>query len=143
LSNQDPLRWQAHCPYSDGNVYFDCGAASGANRIQYAAGWAANAIRIMGFYCSVTDSVQQIWEGGVLKIGDLTGHSVATSGNPRLGAGNASGSPDTCAIGECIIINGTVSAYTRTRIEGYLAHKWGQQASLSASHPCRWAPPTV
>jgi hypothetical protein len=143
LSNQDPVRWQAHCPYSDGIVYFDCGGASGANRIQYAAGWAANAIRIMGFYCSVTDSVQQVYEGGALKASDATGHSVATSGNPRLGAGPNGLSIDTSAIGECIIINGTVSEYTRTRVEGYLAHKWGIASSLHDAHPCRWAPPSV
>lgn len=136
-------RWQSHVPWSDGTVYFDNGGVSGANRVNYASGWAANKLAVMGFIGSTTSSVQQIWEGGTLKIGDATGHSVSTVGNPTLGAGAGGSEHDTCAIGEVIIINGTVSEYTRVRIEGYLAHKWGRTADLPISHPCRWAPPTV
>jgi hypothetical protein len=136
-------RWQTHCPYGDGTVYFDCGGTAGANRVSYAAGWSDNSLEIMGWYGSTTDGVQQVWEGGVMKAGDATGHSVPTGGGyPSLGVVGAT-EFDTCAVGEIIIINGTVSAYTRVRIEGYMAHKWGCQSSLHDAHPCRWAPPVV
>jgi hypothetical protein len=136
-------RWQSHCPWTGPTVYFDCGGASGANRVQYGSGWAANTIRIMGFICSVTNSVQQIWESGLLKIGDATGHNVNTVGNPTLGAGAGGTEHDTCAIGECIIINGTVSTEIRQIIEGYLAWHWGLTGDLAESHPFKLAPPLL
>jgi len=133
-------RWQAHCPWSDGKVYFDNGGTGGANRVSYASGWAANKIAVMGFIGSVTSSVQQIWENGTLKAGDATGHNVSTVGNPTLGAGAGGSEHDTCAIGECIIINGTVSTDTRQLIEGYLAWKWGLQGNLPVGHPFKLTP---
>jgi len=136
-------RWNSHIPWSNGTVYFDNGGTGGANRVSYGAGWAANKIAIMGFIGSVTNSVQQIWEGGVLKVGDVTGHSVTTAGNPLLGAGSGGSEPDTCAIGECIIINGTVSTELRQIIEGYLAWHWGLVGDLAASHPFKLAPPLL
>jgi hypothetical protein len=136
-------RWQSNCPWSDGNIYFDNSGFSGANRLSYAAGFAANTLAIMGFYCSVTDSVKQLYLNGTMVAGNTTALAADVATTPVICANADDTQWDACSIGEMIIINGTVSAYTRTRIEGYLAHKWGMQAYLSASHPCRWAPPTV
>jgi hypothetical protein len=139
-SSANANRWQSHCPYSDGTCYFDNGGTSGANRVSYATGWAANAVRIMGFIGSITNSVQQIWESGTLKAGDATGHNVSTAGNPTLGAGAGGTEHDTCYIGECIIINGTVSAANRQLIEGYLAWKWDLVSQLPEDHPFKLVP---
>jgi hypothetical protein len=38
---------------------------------------------------------------------------------------------------EVIIIPTAVTTFERQQIEGYLAHKWGVQATLPASHPYR------
>jgi len=42
---------------------------------------------------------------------------------------------------ELIVINETVSTDTRQRTEGYLAHKWGLQASLPSDHPYKSSAP--
>jgi len=41
-------------------------------------------------------------------------------------------------IGEIIIIDGESTTAERQKIEGYLAHKWGQQANLPYDHPYRF-----
>jgi hypothetical protein len=130
----DGTRWQAHVPYVDNTCYFDCGGITAPNRVSYATGWADNRNVIMGFYCSTTASVQQIWEDGTQKAGDATGQTVSTTGNPSIGS-NALLEYDACSIGEVVIINGTVSATDRQLIEGYLAWRWGLQGNLPGGHP--------
>ena len=46
-------------------------------------------------------------------------------------------------IGEIVVTNGTLSADDRARMEGYLAWKWGTQASLPSGHAYELAAPTV
>jgi hypothetical protein len=44
-------------------------------------------------------------------------------------------------IGEIIAIPGIASQADRDRVDGYLAHRWGQASLLAASHPYKNAPP--
>ena len=44
-------------------------------------------------------------------------------------------------VGEILIVYGDVSGTTRTKIEGYLAHRWGLTAALPSDHPYKYAPP--
>jgi hypothetical protein len=44
-------------------------------------------------------------------------------------------------IGEILVGTGALTTANRQRIEGYLAHKWGTQALLSATHPYRYFAP--
>lgn len=46
-------------------------------------------------------------------------------------------------IGELLIVQYALSADERQRMEGYLAHKWGLEASLPGSHPYYTDPPTL
>jgi hypothetical protein len=46
-------------------------------------------------------------------------------------------------IAEVGFCTGTVSADTVTKIEGYLAHKWGLNSSLPSDHPYKSAPPRI
>jgi len=46
-------------------------------------------------------------------------------------------------MGEVMIINGTVSATNRQKLEGYLANKWGLTANLPTGHPYKTVSPTV
>ncbi len=133
-------RWQTHAPYSDGNIYFDCAGASGGNRLQIASGWSANQNKLLGFYCSTTDNVQQIWESGKLIKGDTTGHVITTDSGIALGH-NGADDFDNCTMGEIVILNGVVSNQNRQVLEGYLAHKWGFAATLPTDHPYKVAPP--
>jgi hypothetical protein len=45
-------------------------------------------------------------------------------------------------LGEVVVVRGALGTDDRQRLEGYLAHRWGLQASLPAAHPYRDAPPT-
>lgn len=47
------------------------------------------------------------------------------------------------SIAEYVMTTGIVSDADRQKLEGYMAHKWGLQASLPAGHPYKSAPPTV
>jgi M6 family metalloprotease-like protein len=143
LSASGTSRWQSHAPWSDGTVYFDCGGASGANRLSYASGWAANKVALMGYYCSVSDNVQEIWEGGTKKASDVTGHAVTTSGPFVFGSQDAS-DYDNIKFGEVLIINSTITATNRQCLEGYLANKWGLAGTLPTNHPYKvQAPSTI
>lgn len=46
------------------------------------------------------------------------------------------------ALGDVLIYNKELTTDERQRAEGYLAHKWGQQALLDVSHPYKAAAPT-
>ena len=46
-------------------------------------------------------------------------------------------------IGEVVIFDGELSASDRARMEGYMAHKWGQTSKLPASHPYKIYAPRV
>ena len=46
-------------------------------------------------------------------------------------------------LGELVIINNYTSLEIRQKMEGYLAWKWGLEASLPADHPFKTSPPMV
>jgi Divergent InlB B-repeat domain/Bacterial Ig domain len=46
-------------------------------------------------------------------------------------------------IGEALVVGGNLPLETVEKLEGYLAHKWGLQASLPTNHPCKISPPSV
>jgi fibronectin-binding autotransporter adhesin len=140
-SDNTANRWQSHAPWSDGTLYFDCGGAGAPNRINASYGVSAGSVVLSSFYCSTTDNVQQVYKNGSLLASDGTGHTVATGGG-NIRVGHVSNYQDT-TLGELIIINGTVSAATRQKFEGYLAHKWGLTNSLPSNHPYKSTPPLI
>ncbi|MGL5019968.1 MAG: PKD domain-containing protein [Luteolibacter sp.] len=132
-------RFQAHAPFSDENIYFDCAGTTGANRLQIASNWTANQNKLVGFYNSTADNVQQIWDSGILIKGDASGHAVNTDSGVALGH-NGVDDYDHCRMGEVVILNGAVSSGNRQVLEGYLAHKWGFITALPSNHPYKASP---
>ena len=60
-----------------------------------------------------------------------------------IGEENGSSDPNwNGLIGEILIFDAILSEADRQKIEGYLAHKWGLEASLPADHPYKNATPT-
>ena len=60
-----------------------------------------------------------------------------------IGEENGSSDPNwNGLIGEILIFDAILSEADRQKIEGYLAHKWGLEASLPADHPYKNAIPT-
>lgn len=133
-------RWQGHAPWSTGAVFFDTGGINAPYRLTTSYGAGAGEDVMVGFYGSATDNVQQIYKNGVLLIEDNSGHSVSTLGSIFVGSDGGVMFQNT-SVGEFIIVNGTVRADDRTKLEGYLAHKWGLVGDLPAAHPYRESAP--
>jgi hypothetical protein len=68
--------------------------------------------------------------------------SVNATFHLQLGASGNNGSLLLGSISEVIFIAGVISDSNRQRIEGYLAHKWGLEASLPNDHPYKTTGPT-
>jgi hypothetical protein len=142
LSNSTTTRWQAHAPWGEGTMYFDCGGSVAPYRINIAYGVTAGTVVITSFYCSSLENVQQVYKNGSLLVGDATGHNVTTAGNISIG-GWSTASYQRSTMGEFIIIKGTVDTNTRQKLEGYLAWKWGRTSTLPAGHPYKDKAPTL
>jgi len=84
-SDNSTNRWQSHVPWSDTNLYFDCGGITGANRVFTNYNVSTGSVALTGFYCSTADNVQQVYKNGSLLIGDSSGHAVGTAGNIKVG----------------------------------------------------------
>jgi hypothetical protein len=130
--------WYGLCPYSDGKLYFDNGTTGAGDRISATSGFSNNDVDMVSF--AVGTNLQEIRVNGVQVASDATSTSCATAGGIWLGEGN-NGSHQNCALGEVIIVAGDVSTTDRQIIEGYLAHKWGQEGQLDAGHPYKSAAP--
>ena len=67
--------------------------------------------------------------------------SANTSGLRGMGF-NRPNEPSNAQIGELYLFTSNISATYYTKVEGYIAWKWGLQANLNASHPYKtYAPP--
>ena len=71
--------------------------------------------------------------------------SMATNTQTGLtvGARYSAGAQMDGVIAEIIFCDEEHSDDTRNKVEGYLAWKWGLEASLPAAHPYKSSPPTV
>jgi hypothetical protein len=59
----------------------------------------------------------------------------------RVGATSTGGLDTDMDLAETLIGTGTLSDLNRSKLEGYLAHKWGLKANLPSNHPYRYASP--
>ncbi len=69
--------------------------------------------------------------------------SIGASNDSAADAFTAiSGGACSCRIAEIIAVQSAVPTSAREKLEGYLAHKWGLEASLPAGHPYKTTGPT-
>ena len=90
------------------------------------------------FSSTVGDSSIQSWGNGIADgafTSTWTSRTNRGSLNFQIGATTHFNRFPTQQIGEVIILSSTASQATRQLVEGYLAWKWGIQASLPAGHP--------
>lgn len=82
--------------------------------------------------------------GAVLPLGVSSSFSASSFNATAIGAENNGASSylygDIC---EIIVLDYVPNNYTREKIEGYLAHKWGLTANLPSSHQYKSAAPLV
>lgn len=68
--------------------------------------------------------------------------TATVDGQIALGIYNKGGShPLNGAIGDVLIVEGSLSSVDAEKLEGYLAHKWGLTSLLPAGHPYKSSPP--
>lgn len=81
-------------------------------------------------------------DGGTAVTGDSGSEDL--DGGLRVGANN-SGGPQLLdgKIAEIVITDTDLSTSDRQKLEGYLAHKWGQTGNLPGGHPYKSVGPTV
>jgi len=68
---------------------------------------------------------------------------ILTNGPVSVGAFLDGTLASNLTAGEFIIVSGTLSTSDRQKLEGYMAWKWGTEASLPSDHPYKLSPPTV
>ena len=120
------------------------GPYSGQNRV-YVGSFIAGSPAALNNYFINTINTDASASNSFYENGNLIG---VRTGNTRLGAlsigveGTVS-QPANSHIAEIIVIPNEISTPERQRIEGYMAHKWGLEANLPASHPYSAAAPVV
>jgi len=132
-------RFLAHAPWTEGEFYFDVGGTQPPNRIfdagvNVTAGEELISNFVVEFGAS-PNGKQQIWKNGSVLVEDDSGETFTRGTNMVIGVRSD------LAIGEFLLIHGIVTQSDRQKIEGYLAHKWGQTASLPAGHPYKTIAP--
>ncbi len=101
-----------------------------------------NDSHILGITWSSTTA--QGWRNGTNEASGANGLAQNTTAPTRIGGGTSEGSMSYGWIGdiaEVVVAGQAVSTTDRQRLEGYLAWKWGTQATLPAGHPFLSAAP--
>lgn len=126
FENTSAFQFDAIAPWSDANVYWDGGSASGTSRLQTAWGGTVNTPYIWTFHYATSPSQSQnIYRNGLSIAGDATA-ATFTGNNSTFYIGNYG--PTTYyngQIGEVILYGQSLTATQRQQINSYLAVKWG------------------
>lgn len=121
LSSGDTVgRWWSHCPYSDGNIYFDVGGAAAPNRVQAAAPFATGTSFVGTFENSVANSSQSFTINGTGGASDATGHTVTTAGPLALCGSNGGGNT------------------ANMRVYGFIARVGAVMSSAEKANALKW-----
>jgi hypothetical protein len=126
-----------HEPYTDGNIYH--GFASTARKTVGDPTPSLTAPHIASIRSAASD--WQYWLDGTQFFATAT-NTVALSATPGVGR-DTRGSYLHGKVSEVVLANTTLATEDRQCLEGYLAYKWGTQASLPSTHPYRYDPPMV
>jgi hypothetical protein len=103
--------------------------------------WPNSAVRLLS--CTYDGTALTGWLNGA------NFSSPATLSASNFGQIQIGGTDDFTArrfagsIAEVVIFSSAIASDTRQRVEGYLAHKWGQSEGLPSDHPFKSAAPTV
>jgi hypothetical protein len=89
----------------------------------------------------ISSGSQKIYKNGTLQ--NSTAYALTSGTTNTLNIGSLGGSTEFYqgSLGEMIVYRYNISDLERQEIEGYLAWKWGLQASLPSDHPYRNGPP--
>ena len=113
---------------------------TGGNGALGAAGLGDNQWKIVGGV--MTTGTDKIFENGQERVSGTNIASFTTNANLRVGMNSSSVRHYNGSFSE-IIITSDLSDYTRQRIEGYMAHKFGLFQVLWSDHPFLARPPLI
>ena len=118
-------------PWGNNVCSFDVGQ-SGTNKTRVTVpGWSSPGEIMIASFTVKQGGLQQIWRDGVSVGSDNTAHNPNVGDRFSLGGVESYTTDQHCTIGEVIIFNEELDELTRTRVEGYLAHKWGTSITLA------------
>jgi hypothetical protein len=93
-----------------------------------------------------TGASKSLWVNGALDISAAYSSQNLPVVPPTVSIGPDPSSPNNIGqsgvVRTMVFLQSVLTTTTRQKLEGYLAWKWGIQASLTALHPYRTVPPT-
>jgi hypothetical protein len=98
-----------------------------------------NVTQLVGY--TYTTSSASFYQNGTNVLTAAFSNTFSATGAPTFIGGGGRGTM-AGTISEVVIYNTGLTTTQRQRVEGYLAWKWGLQASLPAGHPFKTAAPT-
>jgi hypothetical protein len=98
-----------------------------------------NVTQLVGY--TYTTSSASFYQNGTNVLTTTFSNTFSATGTQTSIGGNGRG-PMAGTISEIVIYNTALNTTQRQTVEGYLAWKWGLQASLPAGHPFKTAAPT-
>lgn len=120
----------------DGSQFWEFrGGSSGGGRIAHILA----AITTVSGVLTATQS--DIWKNGTAGTPSSVASATATNLSLTVGGLSASSYRMTGFIAELVLTAYALSTDERSKLEGYLAWKWGQAASLPAGHPYKATAP--
>lgn len=149
---------------SAANANYFIGGGDGATNQQLVVGWAANTTFLYAQYnndlaASVpaytaptpllltlsldTDVGRSMYSDGSLLVSNTNKTPLITNTGGLLGSWSGAAVGYAGYLAELVFTNNALSSGNRQKLEGYLAWKWGTQASLPADHPYKSFPPTA
>ena len=97
--------------------------------------------RIVSYVKAGTNS-EEVWLDGTSEGTNGSSHTTFTSERIDVGGGNSALRAN-YDFGEIVVVDSALSTDDRQLLEGYLAWKWGLEASLPSDHTYKTAAPTV
>jgi methionine-rich copper-binding protein CopC len=128
--------------YGTSQYFYNCGAGGWMEAPSFTIGWSiAAAQTITNPYNAIIINGTVVVSNTLLKTPTAADMDTVTEiGKVRTGSDSNYGAYD---IGELIVTTNSPDATDRQKLEGYLAWKWGLQASLPSDHPYKSAAPKL
>lgn len=133
VNNGGDYALTAHLPWENNQIYFDAGRSPSA-RASSRGAIPLNQPVLLYLHASTTDELVEIFLNGERQNFSSFNRELIVS-NLLLGGWGSKGLGQAMHVGEVLFFKNKLGRTRQEKVEGYLAHKWGLQNDLIASHP--------